>query len=69
MSLLKMLVFWRGEPLVVISIFDCSDHLSEGGKDTQYIRQLFKGKVAEFDQPSTFTNAFFFNGANNLKKL
>ncbi len=42
MPLLNMLALYGEEPPVVISIFDYSDHMSEGGgKDAQYIGQLF----------------------------
>ncbi len=49
------------------SIFDCIDHISEGG-DAQYIGQLFKDKNAEFDPTSTCTDAFFFDCASNVLK-
>ncbi len=52
----------------MISIFDCSDHRSEGKKDARYIGQLFKDKVAEFDPTSTCTDAFYFDGASNVQK-
>ncbi len=52
----------------MISIFDCSDHRSEGKKDERYIGQLFKDKVAEFDPTSTCTDDFFFDGASNVQK-
>ena len=69
MPLLNMLALCGEEPPVVISIFDCSDHMSEGGKkDAQYIGQLFKDKVAEFDPTTTCTDAFFFDGASNVQK-
>ncbi len=58
--LLNMLAFCGEGPPVVISIFDCSDHMSEGGeKDVEYIQQLFKNKI----------DAFFFDGASNVQKL
>ncbi len=69
MPLLNMLALCGEEPPVVISIFDCSEHMSEGGKkDAQYIGQLFKDKVTEFDPTTTCTDAFFFDGASNVQK-
>ncbi len=67
MPLLNLLALCREEPPVVISIFDCCDHMSEGGKDKEYIGQLFKDKISEFDPTSTCTDAFFFDAM--FKKL
>ncbi len=45
MPLMNTLTLFLEEPPVLISIFDFSDHVSEGGKtDAAYIGQLFKEK-------------------------
>ncbi len=69
MPLLNMLALCGEEPPVVISIFDCKHHMSGGGeKDTSYIGELFKDKVAEFDLTSTCTDSLCFHGASNIQK-
>ncbi len=68
MPLLNMRALCGEEPPVVISIFDFSDHMSEWGeKDAEYIGQLFKNKVSEFDPLSAWTNTVFFDGASNVQ--
>lgn len=37
MPLLNMLALCREVPGVVISIFDCNNHMTKGGKDAKYI--------------------------------
>ncbi len=70
MPLLNMLVLFREEPLVVISIFDCSDHMSEKGEnDAEYIGKLFKDKVSEFEPLSLYVyQCIHFDGASNVQK-
>ncbi len=35
---------------IVVSICDCTDHMSEGGKkDVTYIAKMFQEKLNEFD--------------------
>ncbi len=40
----------------------------KGGKNAEYIGQLFKDKVAEFDPTSTCTDEFFFDNASNVQQ-
>ncbi len=54
----------------MISIFDFSDHISEGRKRMYSILDSYsrtKLLSAEFDPTSTCTDAFFFDGASNVQ--
>ncbi len=50
MPLINMLVMCGDKSPAVISIWDCMDHMVDGGKkDTEFIMNFFKLKVDEFD--------------------
>ncbi len=70
MPLINILTICGEDPLVVISIFDCSDQMLEGSKeDYKLIGQLFKNNVTEFDPLSMCTDAFFLMVLAMFKKL
>ena len=69
MPLLNMMVMCGDANPVVVSICDCTDHMSEGGKkDATYIAEMFQDKVNEFDPKGRHTDVFFFDGAANVQK-
>ncbi len=70
MPLLNMMVMCCDANPVVVSICDCTDHMSEGGKkDATYIDEIFQEKVNEFDLDGRNTDVFFFDGASNIQKV
>ncbi len=70
MPWLNMMVMCGDANHVVVSICDCTNHMSEGGKkDVTYIAEMFQEKVYKFDPDSRSTDVFFFNGASNVQKV
>ncbi len=60
MPLSNMLALCEEEPPVVISIFDCSDHMSEGGERMHRTKGSYlRKKIAKFDPSSTCMDEFF----------
>ncbi len=48
MRLLNILVLCSNAPPTVVSIVDCTSHMSDGGrKDATYIMEQFQNKVSE----------------------
>ncbi len=69
MPLINMLVICGDKPPAVISIYDCTDHMVDGGKkDAEFIMNFFKTKVDEFDLSKVYSDSFFFDGAANVQK-
>ncbi len=69
MPLLNMMAMCGDVNPAVVSICDCTDHMSEGRKkDATYIAEMFKEKVNEFDPKCRHTDVFFFDGATNVQK-
>ncbi len=69
MPLLNMMAMCGDATLVVVTICDCTDHMSEGGKkDATYITEMFQEKVCEFDNEGRKKDVSFFNGASNAQK-
>ncbi len=69
MPLLNMMVMCGDVNPVVVSICDCTNHMSEGGeKDATNIAEMFKEKVNEFDPDGKHTDVFFFDRAKNVQK-
>lgn len=67
--LLNMMVICGDINHVVVSICNCSDHMSEGGKtDATNIAEMFQERVNEFDPDGRNTYVFFFDGASNVHK-
>ncbi len=63
MPLLNMMVMCGDVNLVVVSICDCTDHMSEGGKkDATYNAEMFHEKVNEFDPKGRHTDVFILMG-------
>ncbi len=70
MPLLNMKVVCGDVDPVVVSVCDCTEHMSEGGKnDATYIAEMFQEKVNELDPKGRHTDVFFFDGAANVKKV
>lgn len=68
MPLLNILVLCGENPPTVVSIVDCSTHMSDGGKkDATYIMDQFRRKVEEIDVDRKLTDCFFFDGASNVQ--
>ncbi len=68
MPLLNIFVLCRNTPPTVVSIIDCTKHMSdEGKKDATYIIDQFRRKVDEIDVDKKLTDCFFFDGASNVK--
>ncbi len=54
---------------VVVSICNCTNHMSEGGKEiVTYIAEMFQDKVNKFDPNSRNTDVFFIDGTSNVQK-
>ncbi len=54
---------------VVVSICDCTDHISEGGKkDATYIAEISQENVNEFDPDGRNMDVFFFDSASNVQE-
>ncbi len=69
MPLLNMMAMCGDAPPVVVTICDCTDHMSEGGKkDATYITEMFQEKVYEFDNEGRNKDVSFFDGASNAQK-
>ena len=69
MPLINILGMCAGTPPITISIQDCTDHMSEGGKkDATYIASLFEDKVEEYDPAGLYADVVFFDGAKNVQK-
>ena len=69
MPLVNVLAMCAAVPPVVISINDCTGHMSKGGKkDASYISKMFEEDVCEYDDDKLFTDIFFFDGASNVQK-
>ncbi len=67
--LLNMMVMCGDVNPVFVSICDCTDHTSEGGKkDATYIAETFQEKVNEFDPKGRHIDVCFFDGAVNVQK-
>ncbi len=50
MPLINMVVIYGNDNTALVSICDCSDHISEGvQKDATYIAEMFQENVNEFD--------------------
>ncbi len=62
-SLMNMLVMCGNSPQTVMSIFDCTEHMSTGGK---FIMKQFKEKVTGLDEMTQLTAYFFFNSVSNI---
>ncbi len=68
MPLLNILVLCVSAPPTVVSIVDCTSHMSDGGKkDATYIMEQFWRKVDEIDFDKKLTDCFFFDGASNVQ--
>ncbi len=68
MPLLTILVLCGNTPPTVVSIIDCTTHMSDGGKkDATYIMEQFWRKVDEIDVDKELTDCFFFDGASNVQ--
>ncbi len=64
MPQLNMLVMFGDVNPVVVSICDCINHMSEGGKkDATYIAEMFQEKVNDFDHKGRHTGP---NSVSNL---
>ncbi len=58
---------WERPP-TVLSILDCTTHMSDGGKkDTTYIMKQFQRKVNEIDQDRKFFDCSFFDVASKVQ--
>ena len=69
MPLINILGMCAGTPPITISIQDCTDHMSDGGKkDATYIASLFEAKVEEYDPTGLLADVVFFDGARNVQK-
>ncbi len=70
MPLLNMMVMCGDANPVVVSICDCTNHISEGWKkDTTFIAETFQEKVNEFEPKGQNTDVFVFDGAANVQKV
>ncbi len=68
MPLLNILVLSGSTPPTVVSIIDCTTHMSDGGKkDAIFIMEHFRRKVDEIDVDAKLTDCFFFDGASNVQ--
>ena len=68
MPLLNILVLCGNAPPTVVSIIDCTTHMSDGGKkDATYIMEQFQRKVDQIDTEAKLTDCFFFDGASNVQ--
>ncbi len=66
--LLSMMVVWGDASPVVVFIYDCTDHMSEGGnKGAKYIAEMFQEKVNEFDSDGRNKHVFFFDDTSNVQ--
>ncbi len=69
MPLLNMMFVCGDANSTVVSICDCTDLMSEGGKkDSTYIAKMFQEKLHEFDPDRKNTGVFFFDEASNMQK-
>ncbi len=60
MPLLNILVICENAPPKVVSIVDCTSHMSDGGKkDATYIMDQVQRKVSEIDLQKTHTVCFY----------
>ncbi len=67
--MLNMMVMCVDVNPVVVSICDCTNHMSEGGqKDSTYMAEMFQEMVNEFDPKDRHTDVFVFDGAANAQK-
>ncbi len=65
---MNMMVVCGDANPVVVSICDCTDHMSEGRKkDATYIAEMFQEKVNGIDPDSRNLDDLFFNGASNMQ--
>ncbi len=68
MPLLNILVLCRNAPPTVVSIVDCTTHMSDGGKkDATYIMGQFQRTVNEINQDRKRNDCFFFDGVSNVQ--
>ncbi len=53
----------------IVSICNCTDHISEvGKKDVTHIAEMFLEKENEFHPHGRNTDLFFFDGASNVQR-
>ncbi len=53
---------------MVVSIVDCTIHMSDAGKkDTTYIMEQIQREVNEIDQDRNMNDCFSFDGASNVQ--
>ena len=69
MPFLNILGSSVSNPVSVIEIVDCHDHLAEGGKkDATYIASTFVPHLEKHDPNKDRTDLIFFDGAKNVQK-
>ncbi len=67
MPLLNILVLCSNAPPTVVSIIECTSHMSDRGKkNTTNIMEQFQRKVNEINQDRKMTDCFFFDGASKV---
>ncbi len=66
MPLLNIIAFCGDSSPMVVSILDCTNYMSNGGK--KFIMLHLKEKVKEVHGLGLFTDCFFFDGASNVQK-
>ncbi len=68
MPLLNVPVLCKNAPLTLVSIVDCTTHMSDGGKIyATYIMDQFQRKGDEIDINRKLTECLFCDGASNVQ--
>ncbi len=68
MPLVNMLALCGKAAPVVVLICDCTSHMAEGEKNTEFIMEYFSDKVDEFDPSRTLQTVSFLMEQQTLKK-